>query len=45
MLTRFFGTDWTEDLIEHVLFDLEHQVQTGAVTLPSGVTLLNGDDL
>ena len=40
MLTRFFGPDWTEELIEHVLFDLEHSIRTGAIALPRGLELI-----
>jgi Ferredoxin-dependent bilin reductase len=40
MLTRYFGADWTEDLIEHVLFDLEHGVQSGTIQLQNGLQLM-----
>jgi Ferredoxin-dependent bilin reductase len=40
MLTRYFGADWTEDLIEHVLFDLEHGVQSGTIQLKNGLQLI-----
>jgi hypothetical protein len=41
MLTRYFGADWTEDLIEHVLFDLEHGVQSGTIQLKNGLQLIS----
>jgi hypothetical protein len=41
MLTRYFGADWTEDLIEHVLFDLEHGVQSGNIQLQNGLQLIS----
>ncbi|KAG5184556.1 ferredoxin-dependent bilin reductase [Tribonema minus] len=40
MLTRFFGTEWAEDVISHALFDLEAKVDSGAVSLAHGQELL-----
>jgi phycoerythrobilin:ferredoxin oxidoreductase len=34
MLKRFYGEEWTEEYIHGFLFDLEHQIATGAVHRP-----------